>query len=81
MALSLHSIADSLRLVVAYEDGRLAVFTSDKPSIWSTVREGENEGWKLIWHGKGHSEPSWSDSYTAIQGTDTLHSYEHDYSA
>lgn len=58
MAVSLHSHKDGLRLLAAYEDGRIAIFDAERPETWDTVYSEEGGPWKLVWHGKGHSEPS-----------------------
>lgn len=58
MALSLHSTQEGIRLLAAYEDGRIAVFDASRPPTWDTVYSEEAEAWKLVWHGKGHTEPS-----------------------
>jgi len=58
MALALYREADQIVLFAAYEDGRLAIFHLDEPKQLEDIRSGEGEGWKMIWFGKGHSEPS-----------------------
>lgn len=59
MALNLHRTArDRIRLLVGYEDGRLAVFENGPKDSFDRVWSGEGEGWDFVWSDKGHKEPS-----------------------
>jgi hypothetical protein len=58
MALEIFTRDDDPVLLAAYEDGRLAMFTSTRPAKWSDARRDEGEGWELRWYAKGHREPS-----------------------
>lgn len=59
MALNLHrTMEGQIRLLVGYEDGRLAVFESAPKVPFDRVWSGEGEGWHLVWSDKGHKEPS-----------------------
>ena len=59
MALSLvrSQQAGSIWLLVGYEDGRVACFSSAEP-LCDETRAQEGYGWDLIWYRSGHKEPS-----------------------
>lgn len=59
MALKLYHYNDTIRLLAAYEDGRLGVFaTPAQAHTFHLPRREEGEGWSLIWYQQGHTEPS-----------------------
>lgn len=58
MALQLYKQGQQIHLLIGYEDGRLALFTSGSARPYDQVRSKEGEDWALIWHSKGHKEPS-----------------------
>lgn len=58
MAVEMYLDDAGIVLLAAYEDGRLAKFTSKRPARWSDVRMDEGEGWQLAWYERGHREPS-----------------------
>jgi hypothetical protein len=47
-----------LLLLVAYESGRVAAFTTTVPDKWDEQRREEGGGWELAWWEKCHREPS-----------------------
>lgn len=50
--------AHTLRLITAYEDGRVAAFLyTQEGSDWSTAVMGEGEGWAKVFESREHKEP------------------------
>lgn len=58
MALQLYKRDEQIRLLVGYEDGRLALFADGSGVPHDQIRSKEGQGWELLWHDKGHKEPS-----------------------
>ncbi|GAA95693.1 hypothetical protein E5Q_02350 [Mixia osmundae IAM 14324] len=58
MALQLFLDAQSrLSVLIAWEDGRVALFGLLQTSDWSQPRRDASEGWELVWWQKQHKEP------------------------
>jgi hypothetical protein len=59
MALQLVKVDErTVRLVAAYEDGRVAIFERVLSTSWSTQLKDESEGWALLYAHRAHKEPS-----------------------
>ena len=64
MAISLYMdvTSDSLKCLIGYEDGGVALFRHtphDTPNAdWSHAYLADNEGWNKLWEIKLHKEPS-----------------------
>lgn len=72
MALSLYKsdTSDSLKCLIGYEDGGVALFQHtphDTPNAaWSHAYLADNESWNKIWEAKLHKEPSGRPCYSRI---------------